>query len=139
MVTLQRYGAMYHDLGTWLVSAGLPPMSVLAGGDVGLVNEILTSYLQHICNEELPFSRASFTFQYFHRRLCGAASRSVVGCQNVEDGRARRTTVADPGIGALGADGDSAGAGGSSVGSVARGGLPRLAETGRSMPAAPRT
>ncbi len=47
-VTLQRYGSVYHDLNTWLDPAGLPSMAVLAVGDLSVVNEILTPYLQHM-------------------------------------------------------------------------------------------
>ncbi len=57
-VTLHRYGTVYHDLSSWLVHAGLPSMSYLAGGDLEVVSEVLTAYLQHMYSESLPCARA---------------------------------------------------------------------------------
>ena len=50
-VMLQRYGAVYRELSSWLADAGLPPMSYLAGGDLGVVSEVLTAYLSHVNSE----------------------------------------------------------------------------------------
>ncbi len=36
-----RYGKMYHDLQVWLLESGLPPMGVLAVGNLGAVSEVL--------------------------------------------------------------------------------------------------
>ena len=59
-VTLQRYGAVYRELCGWLADAGLPPMSYLAGGDLGVVSEVLTAYIQRTYSESLPYSRAPY-------------------------------------------------------------------------------
>ncbi len=53
-VTLQRCGAVYHELSSWLRDAGLPTMSYLTGGDLRVVSEVLTAYLQRMCSESLP-------------------------------------------------------------------------------------
>ena len=73
-LTLQRYGAAYHDHSVWLTDVGMPPFGVLAGGDLGLVNEVSTAYFQHMYTEGLPYSRGPYVLaaaQYFHRRLWG--------------------------------------------------------------------
>ncbi len=41
---------------------------------MGVINEVLTAYLQHIFSKNGPYIHATFTFaavQYFHRKLWG--------------------------------------------------------------------
>ncbi len=73
-VTVGRYGKMHHELQVWLLESGLTPMGVLAVGDLGAVSEVLTAYLQHVFNDNRPYSHAPYTMAavpYFHRRLWG--------------------------------------------------------------------